>query len=70
MYGEDSAETAMLRYFKETILSRTPEGRELIRIFYFWNPLLIKAIEEDEAFREEIKEMIDEMFLVTKQTEE
>ena len=60
----------MLRYFKDNMLSRTPEGRELIRLFYFWNPLLIRAIEEDEAFREEIKEMIDALFPIRTETEE
>ena len=60
----------MLRYFKDNMLSRTPEGRELIRLFYFWNPLLIRAVEEDEAFREEIKEMIDAMFPMRTEIEE
>ena len=41
------------------MLSQTPEGRELIKLFYFWSPFIVKAIEEDEAFKEEIKGMID-----------
>jgi hypothetical protein len=60
----------MLRYFRDNMLSRTPEGRELIRLFYLWDPLLIRAIEEDEAFREEIKEMIDALFAIRTESEE
>lgn len=60
----------MLRSFKDNVLRQTPEGRELIRLFYFWNPLLIRAIEEDEALREEIKEMIDVMLPVNEETVE
>jgi len=30
-----------------------------IRFYYEWGPALLEAIEEDEAFRSEIKEMID-----------
>ena len=60
----------MLQYFKDTVLSKTPEGRELIRLFYFWSPLIVKAIEEDEAFKEEITEMIDTMLSPTEKEQE
>ena len=60
----------MLQYFKDTVLSQTPEGRELIRLFYFWSPLIVKAIEEDEAFKEEITEMIDTMLSETEEENE
>ena len=60
----------MLQYFKDTVLSQTPEGRELIRLFYFWSPLIVKAIEEDEAFKEEITKMIDAMLSATEEERE
>ena len=28
-------------------------------IYYQWSPVIVKAMEEDEEFREEVKEMID-----------
>lgn len=60
----------MLQSFKDTVLSKTPEGRELIKLFYFWSPLLVKAIEEDEALKKEITEMIDTMLSVTEEESE
>lgn len=61
IYGEDSAEVTVLRYLRDNILSKTPEGQEIIRLYYKWNPVIVKAIEEDETFKEEIREMIDEV---------
>jgi hypothetical protein len=60
----------LLQSFKDTVLSKTPEGRELIKLFYFWSPLLVKAIEKDEAFKEEITEMIDTMISVDEEESE
>ena len=51
--------TELLRYFPDNVLSQTPEGREFIRLYYQWSPVIVEAIEEDEEFREEVKKMID-----------
>ena len=59
IYGDDSEETELLRNFRDTILSSTPEGEEIIRLYYQWSPAIVKAMEEDEEFKEEMKEMID-----------
>ena len=59
-----------MQYFKDTVLSQTPEGRELIKLFYFWSPFIVKAMEEDEAFKEEIKGMIDTLLSVTDEESE
>ena len=59
-----------MQYFKDTVLSQTPEGRELIKLFYFWSPFIVKAMEEDEAFEEEIRGMIDTMLSVTEEESE
>jgi hypothetical protein len=50
-----------LRFFRDNVLSQTPEGQELIILYYQWSPLIVKAMEEDESFKEEVKEMIDEV---------
>jgi len=34
IYGEDSEEVELLRYFRYNVLSKTPEGREIIRLYY------------------------------------
>ena len=59
IYGEYSAQTDLLRYFRDNVLLTTPEGQELIRLYYEWSPAIIKAMEEDENFKEYVKEMID-----------
>ena len=59
IYGENSEKTELLRYFRDNILSQTPEGQEIIRLYYEWSPLVVKAMEEDEELKEEIKKIID-----------
>jgi len=59
IYGEYSEEAELLRCFREKILSRTLEGQELIRLYYEWSPIVVKTMEEDEEFKEEVKAMID-----------
>ena len=59
IYGEYSEETELLRYFRDEILSKTPEGQELIKLYYEWGPTITRVMEEDEAFKEEVKEIID-----------
>lgn len=59
IYGEHSEETELLRYIRDNVLSHIPEGRELIRLYYQWSPVIVKAMEEDEKFKEEVKEVFD-----------
>jgi len=61
IYGVHSEETELLRSFRDNLLKRTPEGREIIRLYYEWSPYTIKAVEEDEGFEEEIKTIIDKV---------
>ena len=35
-----------------------PVGQELIRLYYQWSPVIVKAMEDDEEYKEEAKEMI------------
>jgi len=48
-----------LRKFRDEVLSKTTTGQELIELYYQWSPAIVKAMEEDEEFKEEVKEMID-----------
>ena len=59
IYGEYSEETELLRYFRDDVLSKTPEGQELIKLYYEWSPVIARVIEKDEAFKEEVKEIVD-----------
>lgn len=64
IYGENSVEVDVLRYVRDNILSKSPEGQEIIKLYYGWSPVIIKAMEEDGAFREEVKGIIDGVLLL------
>ena len=59
VYGVHAEETALLRYFRDTVLSKTPEGQELITLYYQWSPAIVRAMEEDEEFKNMIKEIVE-----------
>ena len=59
LYGEDSEEVALFRNFRDNVLSETPEGRELIKLYYQLSPGIVKTMEKDKAFKKEVNEMID-----------
>ena len=54
-----SKETELLRYLRDNVLSRTPKGQEIIRLYYQWSPAIVRVMEDGEGFKEEVKEMID-----------
>ena len=61
IYGTDSAETKLLRSIRDNILSKSQEGRELIKLYYQWSPFIVRAMEAVEEFKEDIREMVDEI---------
>ena len=61
LYGEDSEEIEHLRCFRDDVLSKNPEGQEIISLYYLWSPIIVKTLEADEGFKEEVKEMMDEV---------
>lgn len=61
LYDKDSEEVEALRVFRDNVLSKTQEGRELITLYYQWSPVIVKAMEQDEEFKQEIKDIVDEI---------
>lgn len=59
IYGEFAEETELLRYLRDNVLSKTREGQEIIRLYFELSPAIVEMMEEDEEFKEEVKEMID-----------
>jgi hypothetical protein len=59
LYGDHSRETELLRHFRDTVLSATPGGQEIVRLYYAWGPAIVKAMEVDKKFRGEVREMVD-----------
>ncbi len=48
-----------MRNFRDNVLSTTTEGQEIIKLYYEWSPAIVKGMEEDEEFKEEVREMVD-----------
>jgi len=59
IYGEDSEKAELLKYLRDNVLIHTPEGQEIIKLYYEWSPTIVKAMEEDGTFKEKVKEIID-----------
>ena len=59
VFDDNSEEAELLRYLRDNVLSRTPEGQELIRLYYELSPVIVEMMEEDEEFKQQVKEVID-----------
>jgi hypothetical protein len=59
IYGEDSDETVLLGYIRDNVLTQTPEGQEIIRLYYKLSPVIVQMMNEDEEFKAQVKKMID-----------
>ena len=64
IYGEDSDEVVILRYIRDDVLRRTPEGREIIQLYDAWSPFIVRLVEKDHELSDEIKNSIDEFLNV------
>jgi hypothetical protein len=60
IYGKYSMQTQRLRYVRNNI-SKTTAGQEFIQLYYLWSPAIVKIMEEDESFQQDVKEIIDEV---------
>ena len=59
IYGENSDEVKLLLYIRDNLLRQTPEGKKLIKLYYQLSPIIVKAMEADEDFKEDIKDLVD-----------
>ena len=59
IYGEHSEQTELLRSLRDNLLSKTQAGKELIKLYYQWSPVIVKALEADEDFKEDVKALVD-----------
>ena len=64
LYGEHSAEVNYLRYVRDEVLSKNPEGRELIKLYYQLSPAIVKLMREDKLFKEKLREVIESILSV------
>ena len=57
--GGDLDNLNVLRKFRDRVLTKTPQGQEMIRLYYQLGPVLVKAMKEDEELKKEVREMIE-----------
>ena len=60
VYGEDSPEVALLKRFRDAVLAKTDEGRQLIKLYYELSPVLSEILIQSSEFKNELKTAIDE----------
>jgi len=61
LYGDQGRETKALRLFRDATLNTTPEGRQLVDLYYRLSPMLIQALEHDEEFKNELRVLLDSL---------
>jgi len=66
IYGDDSKEAELMRQIRDNVLSRTLEGREIIKLYYEWSPAVVKMMEDDEEFNEYLEEVFNEVLQLIK----
>jgi hypothetical protein len=59
IYKDNEEALTLLRHFRDNILSQSPIGRELIKLYYQWSPAIVRAMEADEEFKQAVKELVD-----------
>ena len=59
IYGEDSEETELLRKYRDNVLSKTPEGQEIIKTYYKFSPPVTKLLEQSPLLINKAKAFID-----------
>jgi hypothetical protein len=57
--GSESNDLKTLRKFRDEVLSKTPAGREIIKLYYQWSPVIVRAMEADEEFKEDVRDVVD-----------
>jgi hypothetical protein len=59
IYGKNSKEVKLLRYFRDSVLNRAPEGQEITRLYYEWGPSIVKAMKEDAGLKNTIAALLE-----------
>ena len=67
IYGEDSPEATLLKRFRDAVLAKTDEGRQLIELYYEWSPLITERLSQSSEFKNKLKITIDENLPLAKE---
>ena len=70
IYGEDSPEVTLLKHFRDAVLAKTGEGRQLIELYYTWSPWITEALKQSKELKEEVQTIIEEIIPLTNERPE
>ena len=60
--NNDEEKIETLRRFRDEVLSKTPVGREYIKLYYQWSPVVLQMMQEDEELKEEVQALLEELW--------
>lgn len=69
IYGKYSEEAELFRCLRDDVLNKTPAGQEIIRLYYDWSPAVVRAMREDDEFKEDVKEVVEGFLLLIGEAE-
>jgi len=61
IYGENTEETELLRKYRDNVLSKTPEGQEIIKTYYKFSPKVTRLLEQRPLLKNRARTFIDGM---------
>jgi hypothetical protein len=61
IYGENSEQTELLREYRDNVLSKTPEGQEIIKTYYQYSPTVTELLERRPLLKDKARMIIDSM---------
>ena len=61
IYGENAEETELLRKYRDNVLSKTPEGQEIIKTYYKFSPKVTMLLGQRPLLKNRAKTFIDGM---------
>ena len=61
IYGENSEETELLRKYRDNVLSKTPEGQEIIKTYYKYSPKATMLLKQRPLLKNRVKTFFDGM---------
>lgn len=59
LWGDEARETKALRLFRDEVLKTTPEGRQLVELYNHLSPLIVRAVENDKEFKNQLRDLLD-----------
>ena len=59
--ANNSEQTELLREYRDNVLSKTPEGQEIINTYYKFSPAVTELLERRPLLKDKARRIIDNM---------